>query len=363
LTDIKDIVVAHNMRVADVRDKVTAALIRAGKVPEGTDPKTIRIRDRALNTMTAKPDKIVSNRGTFSDQQVSVYMSKTFYLTVLDHQEEFVRPAPAAQHPIVLLQRWHRRSWSMGDKVEMCIKGDMKVCDIAAAIGRVMRIDPANLLVLGINKSTDCNLSDLNQERPEGLYRLWIPIGDVQKTYTQSSYYFSVYDGDLLLVQDKTEPLRALTPEEKASIALYNTGTSSSSSSSYSSSGKRVSYDDDSVTYYGPSKKPGATPARGGGGIKIKTQKDRLREKELAEAAGAAGAAETKDEVASDLSVNPQTPPREPRPYRGGSAAASGHGEVHWGAVYASSTGDGRVEEVVGDVQPHIFGFGLDELD
>eukprot|EP00606_Chrysophyceae_sp_TOSAG23-5_P000498 GSChrysophyteH2.ASY1.ANO1.912.1 assembled CDS len=201
---------------------------------------------------------------------------KQIVLQLLDVPETL--PKQHAGDVLILVQRWHRGNWTLGQRKEVYLRGGLSIKDSAAHLAALFGIPLPSLSVYHVDKlSSDVLLHCLPQEKPSNSFysskRKWFRPQD-EPGQLRYAYSLRLSEGDLLIVQDTAEPLRELSVEERASIGAINNSASLSicgtavTDNSTSSSGSASSSCSTSTTNW----------SRGGGGIRIKTHKDRLRE-------------------------------------------------------------------------------------
>jgi hypothetical protein len=301
-----EICVQNSTPVEELRSMITEELVRLEKVPENTSPSTIRLRDR----YSTNPGKFLRDGKTINESQIYLCDSKTLTIQILDHSE--VLPENDHGDVIVMVQKWQRSSWTLGERLEVLLPGSWTVRDVGRGLAKLANIPAANLRVLVVPRDTVFYLFELNQRSPSRNYgRSWFDPTTERKLMRYMSHDMRVSEGDLIILQDIEEPLMELSPADLKSIEIVETANnmaSSYSSSSYyggswngnSSSSSTVMTGSNSNTYYpgvGNSTSVGTDYSRYGTsvsntatasvtsssrsqGIKIKTHKDRLKEQE-----------------------------------------------------------------------------------
>jgi hypothetical protein len=248
----------------------------------------IRIRESQENV----PGKIIRDGATFRQQGVYVTSNKTWMVQILSEAEA---KHDTSLHPIdgddvqVTVMKWQRPTWSLSEKIEYVFRGELRVQEVCQQLAIIYGIRPvSNMHMLLIKSYNKVHLSDLNQHMLRELYRSWTNhSSDTRRLKDLSNLDFKLRHGDIILLQDITEPLKELTPQdrlslqyvEEASRSIYGTGN-------YHGYGGRY----DPVYSYAPtsvtsSNDPLTSPIKGKTsshspvvGIKIKTQKDRLKQ-------------------------------------------------------------------------------------
>ena len=167
-------------------------------------------------------------------------------------------------------QKWNRSTWSLEDRKEIVFKQNMQLQDIAEVLSSIHNITPSSdLRILYLPNTSVVELLDLNNQMPYHSYR-WNNISSNPSFLSSMGY--SISDGDLLVVQDVKEPLRSFTKEETAAIEKYQAQRDNTDVYFCQPSiGSAVSNAPFNQQQQG--KRAGET------GIKIKSLKDREREK------------------------------------------------------------------------------------
>ena len=168
-------------------------------------------------------------------------------------------------------QKWNRSTWSLEDRKEIVFKQNMQLQEIAEVLSSIHNITPSSdLRILYLPTTSVVELLDLNNSMPYHSYR-WNNISSNPSCLSSMGY--SISDGDLLVVQDVKEPLRSFTKEETVVIEKY-----------------QAQRDNTDVYFCQPSIGSAVSNApfnqqqqqgkrAGETGIKIKSLKDREREK------------------------------------------------------------------------------------
>jgi hypothetical protein len=295
LDEIDDVYVQTTTTVEELRFLVTKALIEKQKLPPGTSPYRIRLRER----YATNPGKILrsgsvrkvvegvemedeGNRKTLSDLRIYLTDQKQIAVEILN-EEEYL-PEEDTGDVIVLVQRWNRSTWTMGMRVEVLFPGNMMVCDIAKGLSMLFDVPLASMRVLILPRETQISLYELSHQSPSSYYgRQWFDPTEETKLLRYMSHAMRLSDGDLVIIQDSIEPLMTLSPADQRSVELTEQASSLAGffpSTTYSSSS----------TYYPSYTYGGTSTTTRSQGIKIKTYKDRKEEEEKKAAAAAASA-------------------------------------------------------------------------
>ena len=259
-------------------DKVALEKYEASKAA-GEDPVAHRqllqphqinsnfVRLRATSYYPNKPPTDILRDGTSFEKAISTPLTndKKVQIQLLDYEEKL--PVKKSGDVVVFVQRWHRDTWSLGPRYEVYVPGAMRFSHIATKLAELLQIeDPEHTKALFVDK-TNCTieLSKLKDDSPTSSYvaqRKWFEPFEMQITLKASKLYL-LSEGDLILVQDTSEPLRELTEAENESVRKK-----AAAKKSYGSS-YNYGYSTGYSSYTRPS-----------GGVKIKTQIDRAKESE-----------------------------------------------------------------------------------
>lgn len=275
----------NEMLVSDLRDQVVERLIASGILPAGCSPRRVRIRDRINNC----PGRILYDGASFAENRLIMTDHKGLIVQILDHEENIGSPMESGDS-VIFFQRWHRSTWSMGERMEILLRGNMTVRDVARSLALLTDIPIESMLVMVMPRDIEVYLSDLvNKSTTYNYGRSWFDPTKETKLLRYMSHEFRVQDSNLLLLQDHFEPLKQLSPADLKSIEIvknvasatmmddwpssYASVYNASNISSYPSSGAS-SYNYHSTGVYSGS----GGRAGGGGGIRIKTHQDRMKE-------------------------------------------------------------------------------------
>ena len=296
---LKGICVKNDMLISEVAQMVTDRLIQDGRLPEGCSPRRVRIRDKCNNI----PGRILYDGANFSDNRLAITDHKHLIVQILDHEESIGSPMESGDS-VIFFQRWYRSSWTMSEKLEVLLRGSMTVRDVARSLAILTDVPVESMLVMVMPRDVEIHLSDLNQKSTINNYgRSWFDPSCETKLLKYMSHEFRVQDSHLLLIQDRFEPLMQLTPADLKSIEIVKNCANASLSNDWPSSYATVfdssnihKYPSNSASSYNyqsasSSVYSGSGGRLGGGGIKIKTHQDRMKEM-------------SSDKLADNVSVN-----------------------------------------------------------
>eukprot|EP01033_Poteriospumella_lacustris_P009379 gene9379-6720_t len=289
-TELESLYVAAGTQIGDFRRQVHTALQQQGLIDPSVTIQHIRVREKIGNC----PAKILRDGKTMQESNIYLNDHKAFCVEILAEAETL--PEDDYGDVIVQVQKWHRQSWSLSEKIDVILPGGTAVRDIASGLGKLFQIPFAHLRLLVIPRDTSLMLSDLMLPTP-AYSRSWFDPRYERRLLRQMLSDMRVIEGDLLLLQDVSEPLMELTDADKRSLALVQAAQNNPSSLyadgtySYPSSNKVpswVSNDASSPAYKYPTVRyattaatstgTGTSTSSGSRGIRIKTQKDRQRE-------------------------------------------------------------------------------------
>jgi len=209
------IFVQNSMTIQEMKILLTNKLIEIKKLPEGTSPHRIRIREK----VGVNPGRILTGGRSFAENQIYLYDHKTLAFQILPEAEELPEFQPG--DVVIHVQRWHRATWTLGERLEVLLRGGLSVRDIARGLSALMQIPLEHLLAMVVPKETEILLSELAQTAPKQNYgRAWFDPAKERRLLRVMTHDMRVQDGDVLLLQDKSEPLRELTPADLKSIEI-----------------------------------------------------------------------------------------------------------------------------------------------
>jgi hypothetical protein len=171
-------------------------------------------------------------------------------------------PPRKAGDVVVYVQRWYRSTWTMGPRREVYLRGSMKISDIGRHLAAMFDINVNSLKAYQLDRhAKDLAMFKLAEKLPGGYYssKVWFDP-QIYKASLKDSKGIQVMEGDLLILQDDSEVLQELTDDLRATMQIE---------------------DDDlnvSHTVYIETGKTNRYKSGGGGGVKIKTHKDRQDE-------------------------------------------------------------------------------------
>lgn len=228
-------------------------LVSLGIIRADVSIDRIRVREKSAN----RCQRVLREDMTWRD--ITIFQNKEFAIEILDHDEKL---KSCDQEVFLYYQKWHRKTWTVGERVALPLDRKKPLNDISGMLAKLSGIEDASkLMVLHVPSYSSIPISDLDKDKPT-FSNSWCNFST--NTNLLSSLGNALSDGDLLLIQDSSEELRVFTQEEKDIIATarsqYGGGSYDSSYSGVYTGG---------TTYKRPAEK----------GIKIKTQKDRERER------------------------------------------------------------------------------------
>lgn len=265
----------------EVKAQIASKLIEVGRLPEGTSPNRIRLRDK----LGIHPGRIIPGTGTFADNQIYLYDHKILAFQVLEREE--LLPEAEMGSVVVMVQRWHRSTWTLGDRIEVLLRGSMSIRNIARGLANLTDISPESILAMVLPKETEFLLSDINLKSPPQNYgRAWFDPSMESRMLRVLSHEMRVQDGDVLLLQDTSEPLLELSAADRKSIELVRVASQSSncmdfwsaSQSSPANYANKKPFDSSYITSRTNSGKGLKHGHSSSNGVHIKTHKDRLQE-------------------------------------------------------------------------------------
>lgn len=297
MLEMDGIIAKNDTSIGTVHEQVVARLIEAKMVPENCSPKRIRLREK----IGKNPGKLLRPFRTFGESTVYLYDNKAISIQILDEEEDL--PNDDVGSVCVTVQRWLRQTWTLGERFEIYLPGSMSIRDIARTLGSMTDIPVDNMKAMVVPRDTEFLLCDLPQKSPPRNYgRSWFEPGNEKGMLRYMSHSMRLQDGDLLLVQDSSEPLRELTQGDLKSMAIVEAATQNSygvyttysyptvtphsatmrygtgvSSSDYLNAANKIS---SSIAGGGLSGSSSSYAKRSGGGIHIKTHKERLEEEQ-----------------------------------------------------------------------------------
>jgi len=281
LPELEHVPISDNMLLDDVKAHILDKLIAAGKAPLETVPRQLRLRTWLQN----RADVFLNNNArSVGECGVQLFEGRQLCVQILDEPENI--SLDSGNDVVVLVQRWHRSTWTLGECREVCLQNDMTLRNIAAGLGEMMSIEPQNIRVLVVRCHLDVRLRYLHMDSPKYSSESWLDPCSEPPTRTLQQAKRLFYS-DLLLIQDVTEPLYELTPSDKLSMQLVDLaensyGTGRSYHHSYDgydnlySVSKQYDYNNNNNGSTVPPLLLSPTKTRSAGGIKIKIHSRQL---------------------------------------------------------------------------------------
>eukprot|EP00981_Chlorochromonas_danica_P009769 scaffold2815_cov180-Ochromonas_danica.AAC.4 len=223
--EIEDLHVSNTTLVSDLRKMVWERLIKYHRLSPDFPLHRLRLRDRYhLN-----PGRILRDDLTLSTQQVYLVDRKLLAYEELPEIENLSQGSPPEEGDVVVLvQRWMRSTWSLGPRREVLLPGQNTVREIARGLGVLFDIPLGTMQVLVIPRDTEIPLYCLADHQPQRNYgRAWFPPAHEERLLRYMSHDMQVRDGDLLLLQDCSEPLCRLSEADLRSVAIVEAAASS----------------------------------------------------------------------------------------------------------------------------------------
>lgn len=269
--------IQSSSKINDVKAQVVSKLVELGRLPEGTSPHRIRLREKLGNS----PGQILSGDDTFSNNQVYLFDNKVLVFQVLEHEE--FPPDAERGSVMVLVQRWNRSTWSLGDRFEVLLRSSMTIRNIARSLSFLTGIALHSMLAMVLPRDAEFPLSDIALRSPPQNYgRSWFDPSKERRLLSAMSHELRVTDGDVLLLQDTSERLLELSPADRKSIEIVRVANQqaywSPSTSSAPLSGNRNPFDSHPASSNTSTKSGLKHGHSSSNGVHIKTHRDRLQE-------------------------------------------------------------------------------------
>jgi hypothetical protein len=283
----------------EIKIQLVANLIENGTLPPTATTNSIRLRETTSTSVT----KILRDKKTILET-TQIYDNKNFAFEVLD-REEALDIDNEMGSVIVSVQRWNRSTWDLSERFEVNLPGNLPISDIAKRLAVLVGINNVkNLAALIVALDSEIFLSKLNSKAPSlDQTKSWFEPWKESKLLRFNSHGIRIQDGDLLLLQDVTEPLKELSKNDLKSIEIveaankpitYNSFNSNNSSYNYNNYNSSSTYGfsnsaiDTAFNYgvigssFNAPTTTTITPSKfsSSNGIKIKTHKERVRDEE-----------------------------------------------------------------------------------
>ena len=94
-----------------------------GMLPSDSSPKRIRIRDKVGNT----PSRLLVDGKTFLESLIFLFDGKQLSIEIVEEEEDM--SGEDSSSVCLLIQRWVRSTWSLGEKFEVYLSGKKEHCD------------------------------------------------------------------------------------------------------------------------------------------------------------------------------------------------------------------------------------------
>lgn len=213
-TLLMNVVVEGSYLISDLRKDVLNKLKELKKIPVDAPPSLVRLREK----WNIRAGAVLRDGLTLREHNVSLVEGRELAVQILSSPDAYDIPLvrnPVQGDCVLFVQRWHRSTWTLGDRMEVYIPGSWPVNVIVGCLAELVNIrDKDNMKVLIVQPHYHISIALLAENAPsEG--RRWANVSNEASRLYDMQWYLS--NGDLLLLQDSTEPLRALTEKERLS--------------------------------------------------------------------------------------------------------------------------------------------------
>lgn len=209
-----------------------------GRTTVNLPPNRIRIRESS----DASPGRILCDGLTCQQQRLYFASSRVVTIQILSESEALneatLHPVDEFNDFLVVVMKWKRSSWSLSEKVEYILRGELSVQQLCSQLAAIYGISSINNMSMLLLKSYNkIHLSDLNQHTVRDIYRSWTCFSyEQRKLRDLSNIDFKLRNGDIILLQDVTEPLKVLTKEDLLSLQYVEEASRTIYGSTYGSS-------------------------------------------------------------------------------------------------------------------------------
>jgi hypothetical protein len=248
--DANGYVINADTMVLEVKEELLSQFKRTGVLPETATVEWLRLWEKLG---TSKGKLLKYNDKSLGENGFVVSDWRHMYVQLLDADPT---SAVCEADVLMLVQRWHRNTWTTSPVIEVSISCDMLVTSLFDALALMSGISVVNLQVLALFSFTEVPLCALDDEfflstkssrwlqKPEEGSRQQT-VFEWYAHITQGYSKADAADGTLLLLKDSCEPLRELNTYEKSSQkralegdsyftpGLFNPSYSAVGSSSY----------------------------------------------------------------------------------------------------------------------------------
>eukprot|EP00617_Octactis_speculum_P018292 CAMPEP_0185772410 /NCGR_PEP_ID=MMETSP1174-20130828/68872_1 /TAXON_ID=35687 /ORGANISM="Dictyocha speculum, Strain CCMP1381" /LENGTH=809 /DNA_ID=CAMNT_0028458671 /DNA_START=1 /DNA_END=2430 /DNA_ORIENTATION=- len=262
-TDVNfQLIVSEGLMLEDLRASIHTELVKLEVIGKDLPVNCVRMREKMSNRCT----KILRDGECLRDAVHSIYDNRDLAVEILKDPEDLNVTNPGRGY-VVALRRWHRTSWNLSKNFDFFLGEHEKNVDVCRRLAKMTGIAEEKLRVLKVVAYSNITVHELSEERVN--HQSWVDLLAEPESLTTNKYHFM--DGDLVVVQDSSEPLRNLSEEEKRSIKKASNRQTNNyySHTYYNNSASSMSHTSTSRSASGCSTKPKEA------GIKIKTKQDR----------------------------------------------------------------------------------------
>ena len=213
---LESVEMGKTSQIAEIRELIATRLKEEGLLPADATAQHVRLRDGNYCNI----HKYLRDGKTVTENELHVTELRRFCFQILKEPE--VLPPEGRGDQIIAVRRWHRSTWSLSQCREVYLPGSMALRDIALGLSSLFDISKDSIRVLitptYYDTRRDTRLCDLAQAFPKGASRAWFnPLVELRL----------LKDLDLsadhtLVLQDCSEELRELTPQERMSVELVD---------------------------------------------------------------------------------------------------------------------------------------------
>lgn len=203
--------------VSSIAQQICDHLKLKNLIPPEYTSLHIRIREKTSN----RADKILQHAKTMTQNMSSLFDSRNLCFQILDHPETVV-----SDDTILLCQKWNRSTRTLGECFEIAISGTTRNTTMARQLSEMLSIPLQHLRVMLCNYYSNRRICEFADEDACKKYNNnW--VDPMEGNYCPRGKMF-LNNGDLLLLQDISEPLCPLTKEDILSLQLVAAADSTS---------------------------------------------------------------------------------------------------------------------------------------
>lgn len=217
---MQHIEISSSTQIQCIRETIAEVLKAAGLLPAHALSNNVRIR--LHNSYGYSLREILRDGHTLSHYKRRFTCEDRFIVQILEHPES-VLPEEHPDDLLLHVRRWHRDSWKLSPCKDVLIPGRMTGEAAVRQLAALFLIPFDQLCGLLVNNSDDAHLCLLNKDMPveAGIFSSMQWMDNFESLVGTNRIRSSNQLLHTLVLQDRSEPVRAMTVVERTTVHLY----------------------------------------------------------------------------------------------------------------------------------------------